>query len=82
MSNKRAILPNRNSSYLQKDAKPNDDFYNWMAAVTSLVNGIEGEGSPVGVFDGVRLTMYVNILTDDIWIKKTPLGDNAGWVMI
>jgi hypothetical protein len=82
MSNKKSIPPNRNSPYIQQDGKPNDEFYNWMQTVSSLLNGIEGEGSPVGVIDAVRLTMYVNILTNDVWIKRTPQGDTAGWLLL
>jgi len=82
MSNKRTVTPNRNNAYTFPDGKPRDEFYNWMQNVTIQINGIEGEGSPVGVIDAVRLTMYVNILTNDIWIKRTPLGDNTGWQLL
>jgi hypothetical protein len=76
------ILAPRRTAQITLGGLPSQVFSNWCESVSGRLNGIEGEGSPVGVVDAPRLTYYVNILTDEVYLKRTRLGDTSGWLLL
>ena len=82
MAADKIVTPRRMAGIVTRTGMPEQVFSNWCDEVTNKLNGIEGEGSPEGVVDAPRLSLYVNILTNDLWIKRTPLGDNTGWKLL
>lgn len=76
------ILAPRRTAQVTLGGMPTQVFSTWCEDVTRKVNGIEGEGSPVGAIDAPRFSLYVNILTDDIYLKKSRLGDTLEWLLL
>ena len=76
------ITPPRRTAQITLGGLPTQVFSTWCEDVSRSLNGIEGEGSPVGVINAPRLTYYVNILTDEVYLKRTRLGDTDGWLLL
>ena len=82
MAADKIVTPRRMAGIVTRTGMPEQVFSSWCDEGTIKRNGIEGEGSPEGVVNAPRLSFYVNILTNDLWIKRTPLGDNTGWKLL
>ena len=76
------ILAPRRTASITRNGMPEQVFSTWCEDVTAKANGIEGEGSPEGVVNAPRLWIYVNILTDEVYLKRTRLGDTNGWLLL
>lgn len=82
MAADKIIPPRRMAGIVTRTGMPEQVFSNWCDDMTAKSNGLEGEGSPEGVVNAPRFWLYVNVLTDEVYLKRTKLGDASGWLLI
>lgn len=63
---------------------PSERVANWQEIVSRKINNVvlESNGTPEGTINAPKLSFCFDVTNDNLYIKKSQLGDSTGWVLI
>lgn len=80
MADSKIVQFDRAAAVVTTQGTMQDRLGNWAQSVTNQLNqNIAGSGSPEGVTDSRRFALYIDVDTDDVYIKTTEQGTLTGW---
>ncbi len=80
MANKEINNQTFGTAIVDKQGKPTTEFFTLLESLVNL-EILDGEGSPEGVETGRFKSLYIDTLTNDLYIKTTIESDNTGWIL-
>ncbi len=81
MANKEINNQTFGTAIVDKQGKPTTEFFTLLESLVNL-EILDGEGSPEGVETARFKSLYIDTLTNDLYIKTTIESDNTGWILI
>ncbi len=81
MANKEINNQAFGTAIVDKQGKPTIEFFTLLESLVNL-EILDGEGSPEGIETSRFKSLYIDILTNDLYIKTTIESDNTGWILI
>lgn len=61
--------------------RPTQEFYRLIDLLTGL-EMIDDSGSPEGVVNAVKKSLYLDTSANKVYVKTTDFGDDTGWVVL